>query len=97
MTDCPAIRQGDEVLCTRTGCGMRWGLDEDRPECLMARRMAEATRDGPYSTLEPGLIGGLETPADFETQLAELRERIAVLETTVASIRNANERTDDDR
>ena len=63
----------------------------------MARRMAEATRDGPYSTLEPGLIGGLETPADFETQLAELRERIAVLETTVASIRNANERTDDDR
>lgn len=32
---CRAIRQSDEVYCPRRGCGLRWALDEDRPECPM--------------------------------------------------------------
>lgn len=27
---CKAIRDGQEVYCP---CGLRWSLDEDRPEC----------------------------------------------------------------
>lgn len=28
---CGAVRQSDEAMCPR--CGLRWSLDEDRPEC----------------------------------------------------------------
>lgn len=28
---CRAIRQSDEVYCPN--CGLRWSLNEDRPEC----------------------------------------------------------------
>lgn len=28
---CGAIRQSDEAYCPM--CGLRWSLDEDRPEC----------------------------------------------------------------
>ena len=30
---CGAMRQGDEMTCTTPGCGLRWSLDENRPEC----------------------------------------------------------------
>ena len=31
--DCPTpYRQGDEQYCSR--CGVRWGVDEEKPECL---------------------------------------------------------------
>lgn len=32
QSNCPVIRQGDEVYCPN--CSLRWSLSEDRPECL---------------------------------------------------------------
>lgn len=29
--NCPARREGDEVMCPT--CGLRWSLSDDRPEC----------------------------------------------------------------
>jgi hypothetical protein len=35
---CKAIREGDEMACV---CGLRWGVDEDRPLCPNERPPGE--------------------------------------------------------
>lgn len=33
-SDCwPPRREGDEYVCATSGCGLRWGVDEERPGC----------------------------------------------------------------
>lgn len=29
----PGRREGDEYICPKPGCGLRWSVDEDRPGC----------------------------------------------------------------
>lgn len=50
---CLDMRQSDEIVCT--SCGLRWGTEEDRPEC--PKKAETDAREGIELVLAKAIIG----------------------------------------